>query len=59
MDYEPDAEDLAADVLTMAYDAGMPDSYWLTDSRIQRACLVLDIDTHSAYAYAQDIKENQ
>lgn len=56
---EPDAEDLAADVLTMAYDGGMPDSYWHTDQRIARACRVLDIEPYNAYAYAEDIKENQ
>ncbi len=32
---------LARDVLTMAALGSMPDSYWLTDSIIGRACKVL------------------
>lgn len=59
MSMMPDAEGLAADVLTMAYDGGMPSTYWLTDSRILRACEVLDLDPINAQAYAEDIKENQ
>jgi hypothetical protein len=32
---------LAKDVLTMAANGGMPDSYWYTDRRIKRALKVL------------------
>jgi hypothetical protein len=32
-----EAEQLARDVISLAEDAGMPDSYFATDSRIARA----------------------
>lgn len=32
---------LAIDVLTLAADGGMPDTFWHTDSRVQRACAAL------------------
>lgn len=34
---------VAADVLAMAQAGGMPDTYWVTDSRIARACAVLEL----------------
>lgn len=37
----PYAKTLAEAVLTLAEDAGMPDSYWSTDSRIKLALHVL------------------
>jgi hypothetical protein len=39
---------LAKDVLTMAGLGSMPDSYWLTDRRILRACRVLGITPEKA-----------
>lgn len=47
-------EDLAMDVLTMAYFGGMPDTYWHTDSRILRACRVLGIEVQQAKAFAEE-----
>jgi hypothetical protein len=34
---------VAADVLALAQVGGMPDSYWLTDARVKRACEVLGV----------------
>jgi hypothetical protein len=57
-DRDADKQDLAADVLTMAYVGGMPDSYWHTDPRIKRACEVLGIETgESARAFAAAVIE--
>lgn len=47
-------EQLARDVLAMAQDGGMPDSYWATDPRIFRACTVLGIGTDVALDVARD-----
>lgn len=44
----------ARDVLTMAANGGMPDTYWHTDSRIQRACKVLGIGPNEARAWAYE-----
>lgn len=44
------------DVLTMAANGGMPDTYWHTDSRIQRACNVLGIGPNEARAWAEEHK---
>lgn len=41
------AVQLAKDVLTMAVNGGMPATYWLTDSRVLRACEVLGIEPGS------------
>lgn len=43
---------LATDVLVMAFLGGMPDTYWLTDHRISRACEVLDLHPSIAKDYA-------
>ncbi len=40
--------DLAEALLSIASDAGMPDSYWHTDSRIGLACRVLGITRDEA-----------
>lgn len=40
--------DLAYDVLTLAQDANMPDTFWHTDERIKRAVEVLGITTDAA-----------
>lgn len=39
---------LAWDVLSLALTGGMPDSYWLTDQRITRACEALGMDASEA-----------
>jgi hypothetical protein len=39
----PTSEDLAWAVVSMARDGGMPDTFWLTDSRIAMACEVLGL----------------
>lgn len=41
-------ERLARDVLTLASDASMPSTYWLTDARIARAAETLDMDPATA-----------
>lgn len=41
-------EQLARDVLSMAATGGMPDSFWLTDTRIERACAVLGLSPAEA-----------
>lgn len=41
-------EQLARDILTMAYDGGMPDTFWSTDRRILRACEVLGVNIGAA-----------
>jgi hypothetical protein len=43
-----DREQLARDVIALAQVGGMPDTYWLTDSRISRACAVLGITPEEA-----------
>lgn len=43
---------LALDVLSMASAGGMPDSYWLTDERIGRACSVLGVTPEEGRALA-------
>ena len=48
-------EELAVDVLTMAYVGGMPDTYWLTDVRIKRACEVLRVPQEQARALAEEV----
>lgn len=44
---------LAKDVLEIAMAGGMPESFWHTDSRIKRACKVLDYSPAQAYVWAQ------
>lgn len=44
---------LAKDVLIIAALGGMPDSYWLTDARIKRACKVLDWTPEKARTWAE------
>lgn len=44
---------LALDVLTLAADGGMPDSFWHTDSRIIRATDELGWTVEAARAWAQ------
>lgn len=46
----------ARDVLTMAANGDMPDTYWHTDSRIQRACKVLGIRSDEARTWAEEHK---
>lgn len=43
---------LAKDILHLAAQAGMPDSYWATDSRIVRACQALGWDHQQAREWA-------
>lgn len=47
---------LARDVLTMAANGGMPDTYWHTDSRIKRACNVLGWSIIDAREWAETHK---
>lgn len=42
------AQRLAKDVIELAHLSGMPDTYWLTDQRIARACKVLKITPQQA-----------
>lgn len=42
------SKQLAQDVISMAQSGGMPDSWWLTDTRIARACKVLGITPEKA-----------
>jgi len=44
----PDREQLARDIIALAQVGGMPDTYWLSDSRISRACAVLGITPEEA-----------
>lgn len=46
-------QQLAKDVLTMAAAGGMPDSFWYTDQRIQRAVEALGTTTPAALRWAQ------
>jgi hypothetical protein len=46
-------EQLAKDVLTLAADGGMPDTFWLTDSRIERACTGLGWTPEQARTWAR------
>ena len=39
---------VAADVLALAQMGGMPDSWWLTDRRVARACAVLGLAPEDA-----------
>lgn len=48
------ADRLARDVLTIAVDGGMPDTYWQTDQRIRRAAEQLDIDLDEVRVIAED-----
>lgn len=61
---ERNARRLAKDILTTALDGSMPSSYWETDQRIARACVVLDIDpsfaeqaTEESYSEWKGIEE--
>ena len=49
----PDHEFCAKDVLTMAANGGMPESFWYTDERIARAALVLGWSPMECYHWAQ------
>lgn len=44
MSAPPYAQTLARAVLTLAEDAGMPDTFWGTDSRIRLALHILEWD---------------
>jgi len=48
-----DIKKIAEDVLTMAMDGHMPNSYWYSDSRITRAIAILDITPDEAYLWAE------
>lgn len=50
-------QELAMDILTLAYTGGMPDSYWHTDVRIYRACRVLGIKPEDAQDVARKVME--
>jgi hypothetical protein len=43
----------AKDVLMMAASGGMPDSFWMTDKRIERACATLKWTPEKAREWAQ------
>jgi len=45
---------LAKDVLTMAANGGMPDTYWHSDNRIKRARNVLGWDVVRAREWAYE-----
>lgn len=47
----PTIEDLAKAVLTLADVAGMPDSAWITDSRVVMAREVLGVPANGRYDY--------
>lgn len=47
------AETLAKDVLDLASIGGMPDTFWLTDHRIGRACRQLGWSRREARTWAQ------
>lgn len=47
-------EDIAKDVLSLAATAGMPDTYWATDHRIDRACTVLGWTPNEAREWAEN-----
>jgi hypothetical protein len=44
---------LARDVLTMAANGHMPDTYWLSDRRISRAAKVLGLSNEDAREWAE------
>lgn len=50
-----DPRELALDVLTMAVVGGMPDTYWLTDSRVARACDVLEVPIQIGRQIAEEL----
>lgn len=52
-DLREERDQLAKDVLEIAMAGGMPESFWFTDSRIKRACKVLDYSPAQAYVWAQ------
>lgn len=57
-----DRERLAAALLSIADVAGMPDSYWRTDSRVRLARTALDIPADGRYSHShiwQDIIERE
>lgn len=43
----------AKDVLLLAASAGMPDTFWWTDSRVQRAIATLDTNVYAARRWAE------
>lgn len=45
---------LARDILLMAADGGMPDTFWQTDARIARAVLTLSTTVERAREWAQE-----
>lgn len=49
----PQMRALARDLLVIAAFGQMPDSYWLTDSRIARACKAIGWTPEHARAWAQ------
>jgi hypothetical protein len=53
-----DRERLAAAILSLVESAGMPESFWQTDSRVRAAREVLDIPVDGRYSHShiwQDI----
>lgn len=54
-----DPKQLARDILSLAVDAGMPESYWQTDKRIARAAKTLNttVEAARAAAYAGKLEE--
>jgi hypothetical protein len=44
---------LARDILLMAADGGMPDTFWQSDARIARAVLTLSTTVEAAREWAQ------
>lgn len=48
------AEEHAKDVIELAYVAGMPDSFWVTDSRIRRALSTLGWTAEFARTWAME-----
>lgn len=51
--HEPRVRQHAKDVLLLAASAGMPDTFWWTDSRVQRAIATLDTNVYAARRWAE------
>ncbi len=49
----PTKHQLATDVLTMAHHGGVPDTFWYTDQRIERARTELAFSVVEAREYAE------
>lgn len=50
-------EQLALDVISLAITGGMPATYWASDSRIARACAVLDLTVEEARTLPGNVHE--